>query len=357
MEAAYQTLCVMYPVQKAIFDAVREEYLSQLKTNGRKQAAIDVGISVGQSIATFILASRQNDGSQVMLPYTPIADPGYHQVDPTRPNQGFAGVNWGNIIPFLLNSGSQYRPSSTIGDTPAARKQFLNSTKYINDFNEVESIGSRNSTTRTADQTEIGNFWAYDGGLKVGVASRVYNQVVRVIAIQEGNSLKQNALLFALINYAMADAIIASWDSKYYYNFWRPIVGIRQATGATQADPNWVPLGSPTNSNATNFTPAFPSYVAGHAAQGSAAFEVVRRFYDQDDIEFQFQSDEYNGKTFDSVTGQVRPARTRHYESISQAERENFLARIYLGVHWRIDEEDGEIMGRQVGQFIFDKLF
>lgn len=112
----------------------------------------------------------------------------------------------------------------------------------------------------------------------------------------------------------------------------------------------------PTNSNATNYTPAFPAYVAGHATQGSAVFEVLRQFYGRNDIKFQFQSDEYNGKTFDSVTGQVRPARTRSYQSISQAETENVLARIYLGVHWRIDEEDGETMGRQVGQFAFNKL-
>ena len=356
MEAAYQTLSALYSKQQAIFDAIREEFLGQLDKNGKKQAAIDTGILVGQSIAAFILADRQNDGSQVKVPYTPIMLPGFHQVDPIHPNQGFAAPNWGNVKPFLLESGSQYRPSSAVGNTPAAREAYLNSSEYIQDFNEVKSLGSKTSTTRTDDQTEIGNFWAYDGGAKIGVPSRLYNQLVRVIAIQKKNTLEKNAYLFALINYAMADATIAAWDCKYDCNTWRPIVGIRQATGYTQADPNWLPLGVPTNTNVTNLTPAFPSFLSGHAAQGSATFEILRLFYKSNKIKFQLCSDEYNGKTFDSNTGQVRPKKTRYYQSFSQAEKENVDARIYLGVHWKIDQTAGETLGHQVAQYVFEKL-
>ena len=357
MEAAYQTLFVMYPKQQAIFDAVRKHYLRQLRMDGNRPIGINAGILVGKLISESILTKRQNDGSKVNVPFISMNRPGYHQQDPTHPNQGFLGVNWGNVQPFLLNSGSQYRPSNVVGSTPGSRQDYLNSIQYINDFNEVKTFGSKTSTVRTTDQTEIGIFWAYDGAPKLGVPPRLYNQVVRVIAIQEKNTLQENARLFALVNYAMADAAIAAWDCKYSYNLWRPIVGIRQATGYTQADPNWSPLGAPSDNNGTNFTPGFPSYVSGHSTFGSAIFEALRLFYGRDNIEFYFQSDEYNGETFDSNTGKVRTPRTRYYRSFSEAETENYLSRIYLGVHWRIDQENGQMLGRQVAQWAFNKFF
>ncbi|CAF2147360.1 unnamed protein product, partial [Rotaria magnacalcarata] len=234
--------------------------------------------------------------------------------------------------------------------------QFLRSEKYISDYNEVVSLGTRNSQTRTADQTEVGIFWGYDGAPKLGVPPRLYNQVVRVIAIKKNNTLQQNAQLFAFVNYAMADAGISAWETKYYYELWRPILGVRQGSPTTRAIPNWLPLGAPADGGGDNFTPPFPSYVSGHSTFGSAAFEMLRLFYGTDQFQFQFQSDEYNGATKDSITGRVRPNRTRSYERFSQAEEENFLSRIYLGVHWRIDQEEGRTMGRKIAKYIYDKL-
>jgi hypothetical protein len=168
--------------------------------------------------------------------------------------------------------------------------------------------------------------------------------------------VQENARLFALVNYALADAGIACWQAKYYYELWRPIVGIRRATGYTLADPSWLPLGAPSDNAGTDFTPGFPSYVSGHSTFGSACFETLRQFYKTDDMKFEFQSDEYNGKTIDSSTGKIRPAKSRKYQSFTEAETENFLSRIYLGVHWRIDQEEGQILGRKVAQFGFSKL-
>ncbi|CAF5098628.1 unnamed protein product, partial [Rotaria sp. Silwood1] len=230
-------------------------------------------------------------------------EPGYHQRDPTHPNQEFLSPQWGSVTPFVIETGSQFRASNIVGDTVPKRRQYLDSEKYVNDYDEVVSLGTRTSQDRTVDQTEIGIFWGYDCAPKVGVPPRLYNQIVRVIAIQKNKKLEENARLFALVNYAMADAGISAWETKYYYGFWRPIYGIRQGTRRTPAIPNWLPLGASADGTGENFTPPFPSYVSGHSTFGSATFEMLRLFYKTDQVHFEFQSDEYNGITKDSITG------------------------------------------------------
>ncbi|CAF3551906.1 unnamed protein product [Rotaria sp. Silwood1] len=356
MESAYQTLSYLYPKQRPIFDAVRKVHLQQLASNNTRQVDINKGIFVGKWIASFILSDRATDGSQQDKIYTITMEPGYHQADPTHPNQGFLGANWGNVKPFTLDFSSQYRPANIIGDTPEARRNYLSSVDYAREFDEIKSFGSKTSTVRTQDQTHIAIAWAYDGVPNVGVPPRLYNQIVRVIAIQQNNTMENNARLFALINYALADAGIATWEAKYYYNFWRPILGVRQAIEPSWADPNWIPLGAPAGGAGTDFTPPFPSFVSGHSSFGSACFEMLRLFYNRDNIRFRFQSDEYNGKTIDSDTGLVRPAKTRTYGSFTEAETENYLSRIYLGVHWRSDQEHGQILGRKVAKHVFNKM-
>ena len=356
MEAAYQTLYYFYPAQRVIFNAIRDDFLMRILEPSISSDDLQRGIDVGTSIASFIIKQRRNDGSSNSVTYTPRFLPGYHEVDPLNPDQGFLVPQWGNVTPFFIDSGSQFRAPDFVGINPTSRLLYLNSTQYLTEFDEVKSLGERQSTTRTADQEEIGIFWAYDGAPRIGTPPRLYNQVARVIAMQTGNTLRQNARLFALLNYAMADAGIATWESKYFYEFWRPIVAIRQATSPAERDPSWEPLGSPSDGVGRDFTPNFPAYTSGHAGFGSASFETLRRFYGTDSIRFRFQSDEYNGNTVDSRTQQPRPARFREYTSFTQAETENTLARIYLGIHWRSDQTEGELLGRRVAELVFNRF-
>jgi hypothetical protein len=347
-QAAHDTLASLYPQQEDLFDAALAGSLQGIPPGRARQ-----GIAVGKAAAANILASRANDGSQATMTYTPVPAPGFHQLDPLHLNQGFLDPMWGQVVPFTMKSGAQFLAPGFVGGDVPSRLAFLNSTSYTEAFLEVQALGAKNSAIRTADQTEIGIFWSYDGSPQLGTPQRLYNQIVRIIAAQMGNTQVQNARLFALVNLAMGDAGICCWGSKYVYQLWRPIVGIRQAalTGnlGTPADPAWEPLGAQADNNSgTNFTPSFPSYTSGHATFGSSMFQVLRRYYGTDDIPFSIQSDEFNGVTQDA-NGQVRPPRTRSYLNLSQAEMENHDSRIYLGVHWRFDQDQGLAAGRKIG--------
>lgn len=358
MEAGYQTLLSLFSEQKALFHEIRAAFLQSLDSDDDDDQEVNVkfGINIGQKIARAILKERSADRSDATSNYTARPEPGYHRADPTVPNQLPHAPHWGNVVPFIIDSSSQFRSENIIGDDPKSRQKFLNSKKYRRNLVEVKCIGERNSSIRTDDQTEIGYFWAYDGGIKIGVPPRLYNQVVRTVAIKQKNTLARNAQLFALVNFALADACIAAWETKYYYDLWRPIIGIREGIRKIRSDPDWVPLGAPRSNGMINFTPGFPSYPSGHSTFGSACFEMLRLFYGTDNISFDFQSDEFNGKTFDALTKKVRPVRVRRYRSFTEAEMENFLGRIYLGIHWRIDQTSGRTMGRKVASFIYKEL-
>jgi hypothetical protein len=189
------------------------------------------------------------------------------------------------------------------------------------------------------------------------------------IALQQGADITELARLLALANVAMADAGIAIWESKYFYEYWRPVTAIRESdagTGpsglgdgndATAGDPSFSPLGAPaSNSTGPNFTPPFPAYPSGHAGFGGAIFQTLRRFYGTDDIAFTFVSDEFNGLTHDN-SGTARSLRPRSFLKLSEAEEENGQSRIYLGIHWSFDKVQGIAQGRKVADYVFDHLF
>src|SRR5262249_43665490 len=189
-----------------------------------------------------------------------------------------------------------------------------------------------------------------------------YNQIVRTVANQEHNTEADNARLFALVNIAMADAGLVCWNRKYDDDFWRPILGIRDGASdgnpLTDGDPTWTALGAQVSDprpGETNFTPNFPSYTSGHATFGAAAFKMLERFYNTDNITFTFISDEFNGITR-GADGMVRPVVARTFHSFSEAAEENGQSRIYLGIHWAFDKTEGILCGDHVADYVFDNF-
>jgi hypothetical protein len=295
--------------------------------------------------------------------FIPSDAAGGWRADPVSHGKAAVGAKWGQVTPLVIDSGKQFR----VPPPPA-----MNSTEYAEAFEEVKRLGGDGVTTpteRTREQTFIGIYWAYDGLPSLCAPPRLYNQLATKIARQMGSDAMQTARLLALMNVAAADAGIAIWESKFHYQFWRPVTAIREAdrgtgptgTGdgnrATQADPTFMPLGAPSSNLAgPNFTPPFPSYPSGHAGFGGAVFQVLRRFYGRDDIAFTFVSDEYNGITRDNE-GNMRRLHPRSFKSFSQAEEENAQSRIYLGIHWSFDATEGITQGERIGDYVFDRLY
>lgn len=329
LAAAYETLTLLFPSERGIFDNAYAQDLAALPDDpGREE-----GLRAGREAAELNLNSRASDGASTDVPYIPSDEPGAWRRTPPDYRPPLA-PNWGFVEPFVIPSTQNF----PIPPPPA-----LDSSAYAEAYDQVASLGSRQSQVRTADQTEIGHFWAYDRG-GMGPPPILYNQIVREIAETQGNTLEQNARLFALINLAQADGCIVCWNAKYQYNFWRPITAIQEGdwdgNEATVPAPDWTPLGAPGSTVRPDFTPPFPSYPSGHGTFGGAVFRLLTRFYGTDAISFSSGSDE---------TPNVR----RTFPSFSAADEENALSRVYLGVHWIFDQRAGQASGREIAEFIF----
>lgn len=363
-KAAADTLGAMFPSQRPGFEQLLTDDLAQIPEGTAKAN----GIELGRRAAAAILALRAGDHSHHAEPrmnveYFPLTRPGYWRQDPISLVPIALGAHWGQVTPFVLDSPSQFR-------TPPPPD--MRSPEYTAAYKEVKRLGGDGiytPTERTADQTETGIYWAYDGTPSLCAPPRLYNQIATQIAQMRQSNAVETARLLALINTAMADAGIASWESKFFYSVWRPIGGIRESDGAggrfgwgddnpdTIADPNFMPLGAPaSNLQGPNFTPPFPAYPSGHATFGGALFQTLRNFYGTDNIPFTFVSDEYNGTTLDNE-GNPRPLRPRTFSTFSQAEEENGQSRIYLGIHWAFDKTEGIAQGRLIADHVFAHAF
>ncbi len=362
--AASATLIAMYPShQQRILELYAADLVDAPGTVQEKAK----GVLAGTVAAAAILALRQNDGSNhpedVMgTDYIPGDGAGEWRQDPISLSPVALGSHWADVKPFVIASKSQFRTPPFPAMTSAA---------YAAAFDEVKALGgdgTNTATSRTADQTQAGIYWAYDGTPSLCAPPRLYNQLATKLTESETSVVKL-ARVFALVNVAMADAGIAAWDSKYFYKILRPVTGIREAdpgtgpTGsgdgnpATVGDVAFSPLGAPaSNLTGPNFTPPFPAYPSGHATFGGALFQVIRRIVGTDNVTFTFTSDEYNGTTIGN-DGVVRPLLPRTFTSLSQAEEENGQSRIYLGIHWSFDKTEGIKQGRKVADYVVNKVF
>jgi hypothetical protein len=316
--AARTALDALLPSQHSTIDSFFQSSLAQIGSGER----VDHGIAYGQKVANAVLATRANDGAAATPPvFTPLSGPGEYQLTP--PAFAAAGfTQTPHVTPFVLNSASQFRAPA-----PPA----LDSAEYATDFNQVKSLGEVNSTTRTADETAIGKFW---GSAPVWI---VWNQVADQAGVAFGNSLAENARLFAALDTTLADGAIALYDSKYTYHRWRPITAITaidQGNPNTTADPNWVPLANTAND---------PSYPGAHAEFSQAAATVLKDFFGTDAFSFSLSNANVNI--------------TRTFTSFSQASSEASKSRILAGQHFQYDETAGQTQGSQVGRFVLDHAF
>jgi hypothetical protein len=323
VQAAYVILVDVYPGQSTALTNQLNASLAILALTENKQS-IAAGVAWGQTVADAIWAWRLTDGFAPPPPPfegvlgivgTPAAV-GYWR--PTPPlNAPGAGVQLATMTPWVLVRASQFRLPP-----PYA----LNSAQYVADLNETKTMGAFSGSPRTADQSELALFWQSNTPL-------TWDRVAAQISAERGLSFHENVYLFTLLNVTMADAVIACWDSKYRYSFWRPITAIREGLTPADADPMWEPW--------LDFfkpgTPAFPEYPSAHASiSGSAAFVLASIFGDN---------------TSFTVTSESRPG-SRSFSSFSSAVSEIADARVFGGIHFRTSCDLGNTLGRAVANFV-----
>lgn len=333
--AAHRVASHIYPTAHEIefWDKTLAETLTQVPDGIEK----DNGIALGIRAADAMIALRADDGSTAESSYATTEGPGRWK--PTLPSFSPPTLpHWSGVTPFALESGDQFRP---------APPPPLSSAAYALAVDEVLRLGSAQSTQRTADQTEIATFWADGGGTSTPPGH--WNQIAADVGLSRGLSLLESARLFALLNYAMADAGIASWDAKYGYDLWRPIDAIREANSdgnpSTSAVVDWAPLLT---------TPSFPTYTSGHSTFSGAAAAALSALLG-DDISFESMADRGSTGLW-PPSDDVSALAVRSFTSFWEAAEEAGVSRIYGGIHFSFDNTAGLDAGGQVGQWVVDRL-
>jgi hypothetical protein len=302
------TLSKLAPSQQATIDDASRAALSSIPDGLAKTE----GIAVGERAATAILSFCADDGADAPERYRPHTTAGVY-VPTVIPVLS----HWPHRRPWIMTSANQFRP----GPPPS-----LSSDVWARDYNEIKALGAKNSTRRTAEQTDIARFWET-------TASAIYFPVVRSVAEAPGGETTQNARLLAVAAQAMDDALIAVFDAKYHYNFWRPITAIRNGdtygNGATERDANWVPFID---------TPMHPEYPCAHGITAAAIGAILQ-------AEIGAGSMPRLSTTSATATDVVRS-----WTQIGDFVQEVANARIYGGVHYRNSTEVGTAMGQKIGE-------
>ena len=316
-KAARDVLSSLYPSRTAIFDAELAASIAGLDENRVQQ-----GIRVGEIVAQRILEARSDDGWTADRPaFVLPPTPGNWQPAPPA-NAPAALTHFPNVVPFALTSGTQFMPPP-----PPA----LSSAAYAMALNEVKELGSLNSSTRTADQTQQAQAWASVGNPTA--APIVWNRLAGALAVSQGNTTVENARMFALLNISHHDAFQTTFASKYHYGLWRPVTAIRRAdedgNADTTADPAWSTLIG---------TPPYPTYAGTMATIGWSNASMLALFFGRDDLPVEY--------TF--PTGA-----TRSYMSLSAVAEEMGRSRIYGGIHFEFDSDAGRSIGMNTSNYVF----
>lgn len=316
IQAAYTILLNLYPAQSAMLATRRNASLTALALT-ENAASIAAGVAWGQTVADAIWASRLTDGfAPPPPPFLGAPNAGVWRPTPAG-NASGATPQIATMTPWVLTRPSQFRLPPPLA---------LTSPDYAADLNEVKVMGTLTGSLRNADQSELALFWALNTPL-------AWNRIASQLSAARGLTLTENAHLFALLNLSLSDALIACWDSKYRFVFWRPITAIRAGLTPADADPLWQPwLDSLTG------TPAHPEYPSAHSSlSGAAAFILAAAFGENTDF---------------SLTSEVRPGTSRSFHSFSDATAEIADARVFGGIHFRTSCARANTLGRAVADYV-----
>ena len=308
--AASTVLARLHPVASGEHKSALTAYLTAIPPSNAKTD----GIRLGELVAARIIDARANDGSNATDTYRPKARPGVYV-----PTATTVGAVWPELKPFVIGTGSQFRPQPPVA---------LKSDEWAADYNEIKALGSRNSTKRSARQTEDARFWLSPGPV-------IYYPVVRQLAVAKKLDLVDTARFMALIAVARSDAFIAVFDAKYHYDFWRPVTAIRNGDNddnpATERDAAWMPIAD---------TPMHPEYPCAHCIMSGTIASIVEALFGTADFP------EFN------LTSPTAPGVTHRWTNVWTFSNEVSDARIWAGFHYRFSTRVGQEMGRSVGQYV-----
>jgi hypothetical protein len=311
--AAGTVLVGLYP-EDAELKAAMASYLAAMPRGDAKSA----GVGVGEAVGSQVLEARSNDGAQAPDSYRPKTKAGVYV-----PTALTVGSTWPNLKPFVLTSPSQFRPQPPI---PLASEQ------WAADYNEIKRLGSRNSSERSARQTEDARFWLTPGPI-------IYYPVVRQLAAAKRLDLVDSARFMALVAIARNDAFVAVFEAKYHYDFWRPITAIRNGdidgNPNTERDATWQPIDN---------TPLHPEYPCAHCILSATIASVVEQLFGSADIPEV------------TLTSPSAPGVTRHWNNVWALTDEVSQARICAGFHYRFSTKVGQDMGRDIGQYVVKNI-
>ena len=315
--AAHRVLVAYFPTQQSALDT---RYAASIAAISDSPANISAGVALGEASAQTLVTARANDGLLANVPYTPPTGPGFWQ--PTPPAFGPPLTPWlGQMVPFTMTNASQFFPD----EGPNA----LDSQQWIDDYNQVKTLGAINSTVRTPEQTEIGLFWTEHTG-------KQYARAFQNLATQQGLGTLDTARLMAMLWAGYADAGIGCWNAKFTFSFWRPVTAIQAGGGnpALVADPNWLPLAN---------TPSHPEYPAAHGCATGAVSTILAGYFGSPKLTFSVDSKVTNTThTFTSTTALM-----------DQVEE----ARIYAGFHYHHSVIEGKVLGTKVAHQLLEHYF